>query len=358
MRGVSGWDDLTKAAGGIAAFATAFGGLAVAGVLEQVERNHAGWLLAALVAIVAAGVIWAAASAIPMRSSFRVGLEVAVAFLFAAGLLLGVRAIVLARGDDQRPSISAALTSEGGWTLEATVKAGGLRTDEHLRVLVEGISWQHDSEGGPTPVELGFARLYESWLGPDENGKVEHKVRVPLASAIGREAQDEVGVRAWVVPPLPASCQSASRRRRLDVCADYAPPSCFDRPARRSTGCIRLRLPRGPSGPQLNANWAQSGDDRRIAIKVGAGLVRPDTGSVTVNVYSLSGSSRQLVSSARLRPDARGTIDNSWNVPIATPRPVCVVAAIALQGHPPVERLRCPPAPEAGTAWTRLPADP
>lgn len=361
-----GWEDLTKAGAGVTALAAVIGGLAVAGVLEQVERNHSDWLLGAVASVLLAGVVWGAAAAIrktdPQWAKSKrlvhllLVLDLAVVFLFAAGVLSGVRGLFLAQQDSQRPSIAAAIKNESGLTLEGTVKAGGLRSDQHLRVIVEGITWGRDANDRPDPTNIKPAPLYESWLGPNESGDVEHTINLPLSAVVGPESQDEIGVQAWVVPSLPKDCDEtfkAMEETAMERCSDYVAPKCYDRPARGSTGCIRLRIPRSQSGPQLGANW--DGSASTLVLKVDAGGVRADSGVVSVHVFGDAAKKRRLLAVSRLRPDANGKVVSTWRIPIDRRySPVCAVAAIATDAGQ-LGKATCPPRDPTLTAWVRLP---
>jgi len=368
-----GWDDLTKAGAAVTALGVVLGGLAVAGVLEQVERNHSGWLFRAILLVVIAGALWGIAGAVksldePLKErlseKWHIWLDVAqvavgflIALLFAVGVVLGIHGVILAQQDSQRPSIVATINSQSGLALQGTVKAGGLRATSHLVVVVEGITWGRGAHGRPDPTkpETQYATLYQSWLGPNESGDVEHAINLPLSAVVGQESQDEIGVRAWVVPALSKGCvnKAFTAMETMENCSKYVAPDCYDRPAKGSTGCIRVRIPRSQSGPQLAATWDGSGST--LLLKVQAGGVRADSGVVSIHVFGDAAKKRRLLAVSRLRPDASGKVDSAWRVPIDLRYgPVCAVAAIASDAGD-LGKATCPPRHPTLTSWVRLP---
>ena len=172
---------------------------------------------------------------------------------------------------------------------------------------------------------------------------------------VGRESQDEIGVRAWVVPALSKNCvnMAFTAMKTMEKCSKYVAPDCYDRPAKGSTGCIRVRIPRSQSGPQLAANW--DGPSSMLLLKVQAGGVRADSGVVSIHVFGDAAKKRHLLAVSRLRPEANGKVDSTWRVPIDRRYgPVCAVAAIARDAGD-LGKVTCPPRNPTLTSWVRLP---
>jgi hypothetical protein len=106
----------------------------------------------------------------------QVLLAIGVVF-FAAGLIVAIALASIVPTTKEQPTVTAKLTrSAEGLSLEATVKAAGLRSDEVFRVVVDGISG------------ADLERLYTAEMGPDPAGKIDVILQIPLPPA-GRFAQ-------------------------------------------------------------------------------------------------------------------------------------------------------------------------
>lgn len=317
-------------------------------------RDHPWWLYLAATLITLAGISWLLSLLVGRHAKI---FQAVGAFIFGFGFLFGLVGVIRAHEETRKPRISAVMKTESGLTLEGSAKVDGLRSRDHLKVLVESITWERDSRGRPRPSFEFSRRLYEAWLGPDASGSVEHAIHLPLNAPVGEELQDEIGIRAWVVREPDAKCRRDDREadEPLD-CREDNPPPCFAREARGQTGCLRIRLPRSPSGPQLVATWgAGNANERILALRVGAEGVRPETGSVLVRVYGEGDQKDSAISSARLRPNVRGSVAAQSRIPVERRLPsVCVVAAIETDPGVRGGEPSCPPSEDVRTAWVRL----
>lgn len=92
-----------------------------------------------------------------------------------------------------RPTITAEIVEiDNTFTLNVNVVAVGLRNDEHILVTVEGLNREEvlsDVRAGrttddPRPGVDSLQTMYLSRTGPDENGKVELEIKVPLSPGL------------------------------------------------------------------------------------------------------------------------------------------------------------------------------
>jgi hypothetical protein len=264
------------------------------------------------------------------RDFFRWG---AFAFLIGMGAVLG--AIILHAREQPRPSITAKLTTvEGLEHFDSSVKAGGLQSHEHLRVLVEGILPPYQGAEGKAPLNKDKVvfhyriPLYFTVLGPNASGEVDYNVQLPLARRF-----ESIQVRAWVGEEV-----------------ENEPDSCF-RPAAfagkiKLPGCLTIRVPVRASLPVLGARWKAPRAKRpTLVVSVDAKdvpLTIPDVSLgltvlnrptlMVVRIYGLGSSSSSTEADDELflslmSPDRAGTIERSFR--IAVPRrftAVCVAA--------------------------------
>lgn len=153
--------------------------------------------------------------------------------LFISGFYGAVRLATESKGTKERPDISANLTSAtSGFAVEGTVKANGVRSDEHILFELWG-----------TPVTgERQALLYASRAGADPEGKVARSFKV------------ELGAGHW---------------SRVDVFArvggeENGTTRCD--PQVRSFACTTIWLPLSPAAPNITVTWPASPTNDRLAL--------------------------------------------------------------------------------------------
>jgi hypothetical protein len=287
------------------------------------------------------------------RHLFRLG---AVAFLL--GMCFVLAAIIRQAREQPRPSITAKLaTVEGQERFETSIKAGGLKGSEHLRMYVEGILPPHQGPQGKLILgkstnapEHFRVPLYFSVLGPDASGDVDYTVQLPLPRRF-----ESIQVRAWVgdtAGNAPEDCF-----RSVDFKVPTEPPTRsstdFVTDEKETTkeekfpGCLTFRVPFRAALPLLAASWKSPRSKKPVVVvsldakdvpltvpDVSKGvtvLARPTL--MAIRIYGLAERSTTDVGEelffSLIGPDREGTITRSFR--IAVPRryrAVCVAAAL------------------------------
>lgn len=268
------------------------------------------------------------------RNFFRAG---AFAFLIGMGTVLA--AIILQAREQPRPTITAKLmTVEGQESLETSIKASGLRGEEHLRLLMEGILPPHQGADGRVTFNKRTGApqyyrvpLYFSVLGPNASGDIDYTVQAPLARRF-----DSIQVRAWVgdLADEPEDCFRRVEPKR-DLPEDAKLP-----------GCVTIRVPVRATLPVLALRWSARSKKPVLIVSLDAKdmpLTVPDVSIrqtvlarstlMLVRAYGLASSSSSTDEDEELfvsllSPDRAGTVTQSFR--IAVPRrftAVCVAAA-------------------------------
>lgn len=288
--------------------------LAITGnLVGQMARNHP-WATFAAFGCAALAVFLGAVAAFALHEGSAAERRVLYAGLvvLGAGLLLTVYTGVSAWGDRPQPSIT--ITPKRGALVTVTVRASGLRSRDHLVVLVEQLS------RAGTPGQ----ELYGASLGPDAAGDVEETIDVPLPSG----DFDDIGARAWV---------------------GDEPRDCYR--SETSTGCVRVHVSRTQERPQLAVDWETFVRAPRLLIRLKAhNLPQRPTRSMTLRVYGLSPAQPvHVLAEWSLAPDAEGSFDRRLSVVVGHAfSDVCVVASTTTRE--PV----CPAPVEDGTVWSQL----
>lgn len=260
----------------------------------------------------------------PPRSTQR-RLVVLSALAFAIGLLWATWNAVATPGDTGRPSITAKFDTEEGLRLEGLVRASGLKSDQEVTVVVDGLIPNYK------PI-----RLYESHIGPDPAGVVELNLSVPLSPG----SYKYVGVGAFRGREGDSKCGANNQ------------------------GCLLLRVPPVSARPQLSAAWkGATQPNPTLLIDVSARDLRTDKAIWIRVVRSLAKDVNHLLYSSFLSPNSRGEVEGSLELPI--PRNISEICAAAIAVEPPravptttgsaKRRPRCPPGHvPLGTVWARL----
>jgi hypothetical protein len=177
---------------------------------------------------------------------------------FLVGMAYVTSAVIFAASVPQQPSITAILKEGSDPIFQATARATGMTADEHLRILVEGISpplrdaQGRLSRGDDGALTYDHISLYSSSLGPDAAGTVDDKLELPLTAA---RPFDSIEIRAWVSTGL-----------------GDKPNDCFTSVALNrhpnSTGCLTVRLPWIPRLPELDAALKTSGPNKSLVVSI------------------------------------------------------------------------------------------
>jgi hypothetical protein len=299
--------------------------LAITGdLVGRMARDHP-WATFAAFGCGAVAVFLGAVAAFGFRESSREERQALYLGLLVlgAGLVFTVYAGVTTWGDRPQPSVT--LTPRHGPLVGVTVHGTGLRSTDHLVVEVEQLLRTTDEQGQLTwkPGQP----LYSASLGPDGSGDVAQTVDVPLPPG----DFDDVGARVWV---------------------GTEPKDCY---AARTTGCVRVHIPRPQERPQLAVDWETFVRAPRVLIRVKAHNLPPrPSRSMTLRVYGIAPNVPARVLAAWfLAPDADGVFDRHLSVVVGHAfTDVCIVASITTRDPP------CPAPVEDGTVWSQLAVPP
>jgi hypothetical protein len=186
-------ETLTKVLSIAAAFAALLSSLAVTGVLGQMERNHGVLFAASCSCVFLAASLWVAvaifpSSAAPKPGATKWGDDIRRWFhdhgaesaqllglaALAAGLILGVVALIQTQNDPDQPSIT--VTELSATSMTARVNATGLSTRDTMQVRVDGLI----GAPGAVPTEGERKLLFWASLGGDIDGKIDLPVHVAI----------------------------------------------------------------------------------------------------------------------------------------------------------------------------------
>jgi hypothetical protein len=270
-------------------------------------------ILASVAAFIAArGRAWAA-----------VILDALAALVFFFGVVwIGNLAVETAE-ENERPRISGKVTmgADGVPTLEGTVTAEGLRTEEHvlIRVLGRSTFGLHRGRTGRDSLHEGVDEpagptqlLFATRMGPDRDGKVDRSFGLPLTPGL----YDVVDIQAVIIEPVDRVKQPRA-------------PACDE--ASRIFGCLSIWLPQPSSSPQLAVTWEPGTPTQALAINSKAGGVLGEGG---VRIYVLgraanSGDWSRPFHTSFLSPLPTGVVDSSIKIPLVRDySKVCVVASM------------------------------
>jgi hypothetical protein len=247
----------------------------------------------------------------------RIAVDVGIGVL-GAGLVVGVYAGIRTWGDRTEPSIAVRAT--GGSTVAVTVRDSGLRASDHVGVEVDQLLRVQQARG-----RLGWKAgqpLYSASLGPDASGKVDHTFTLSLPAG----DFDDLGAQAWI---------------------GEGPKPCNT----KTTGCVRVHIPRRQEWPQLAATWETYVRAPRLLVTLRARnlTIRPAR-SMTLRVYGLApAQAYRTLAEWSLAPDGDGRFDRRLAVVVGHAfTDVCVVASTSTRNP------QCPAPVENGPVWARL----
>jgi hypothetical protein len=245
-----------------------------------------------------------------------------------------VVATVLTALATQRPAVSASF-DRGTQDLKATVTAADLRTDDSIKVSVDGLKRMPDPNDR-SRFTYQQTQLAQSSSGPNGNGEVKLQIDVPIPLG----DFDDLGIRAWTrQKPQCASVETGKRKQqqRSDLSTNQA--AVADE-ADNTAGAACVILPIPAPRPSLTAAWEGTGQgSKSIKITAAAANVRSHVLVVDVTVRRKAASSTAKNMSApatrRLQyhvvgPGAAGQARTTLRVPIPDDaETVCAEAHIA-----------------------------
>ena len=295
------WDHVARAGVAVTALVAVAGGLAVTGVLAGAQRNHAGSIYVAVVAVLLASLVWAVWLLLPKtHAHWAVSLlpRILAAVMFAAGVLAIVAGVVQTQRDRQDPAIRVTLDPQT-LTLEGDVTVGGLAVHDRLLVQVDGLQLrQTDFKKTSPDYKASVTPLYRASLRPDADGKAGfatqdrraiRNLRCGGHTSMGQDTHQE---------PPNATCPMAL----LPYLEPYAGEEFRD----SRVGCVQLRLPSVLARPRVGLTWETHAKNRVLVVRVLAAQagVRP----VAVHVQEVGGSGAPLLD-AVIVPGATGAVD-------------------------------------------------
>lgn len=193
----------------IAPLTVAIGSLAVSGPLGRVQRNEPVLFVIALVVLVVGSALWFLTS-LPKNPKFWQVVAVVFVILGYGGAL----AVAVLTADNQpRPRIAATLNNERT-KITGTITAASMATDDRLAIFIEALARNEPGSEEEFSVD---ERLYRAFIGPDEDGKVEQSITMPLR----RKGVTDIRIKAFTGTDSP-------------VCDPLAPPAGSE--ARRQEG--------------------------------------------------------------------------------------------------------------------------
>ena len=249
----------------------------------------------------------------------------------------------------ERPGASAKLKqSEGGRTLEATIRANGLPATDYVHVRVNTLKWGEVTEEDVRQ-RRGFGEdLYWTDIGPNPKGEVDFSLEFPLP--LGD------------YPMILIMALSARGRRTLTDAKGNEIPPCES----HRSGCTIIQMPARSPLPQLSASWdIAAGTHPVLVVSLKAqDLLRVQATPQTTT--SSASSSALAEEKIRLRVRASGTAhspseaDLHWSVVTANSKGVVDISGITIPvsqsfSDACVTALLAPPsgsstAPQAGRA--------
>lgn len=226
--------------------------------------------------------------------SLRATMIVAGGIVFLAGLFGSFRLAVTSVRVKERPQLVANLVMESdvGAVLDGNVQAAGLRSNEHVHLLV--FVRKHNMEP---------ERAYESRTGPDQEGMAAHSFKLPMSTA---------GIAEIHVASLIAEATGA------------APGTCDS--LTRTAACVTIPVPAAASRPVVDLAWSVG--DAGIIASITTRMV--DVGaaeSVRVLVWRL-GDMTYLHRSSGVA-GAFGLYETSVDVPAGPPDGRLCILAVA-----------------------------
>lgn len=220
---------------GVATLTTALGLVGTAtGQVARMYRNYPGLTFVSVILVLIAFAVGLFALILwPTSKQPPRPMLVVAAGALVVGLVLGFSALFLSMSKSDRPSIDAKTTvvADGGGLvqLDATVEAGGARSDGTLVMVVNGV--------GPTTGDT-ITRLYYGKNGPNADGQLTDSVSLLLDPTIYQE------VRVYAV-----AYRSTQRGYVLDCDSRILGTNGLPKPstppdvAEELVGCSTLKVP-------------------------------------------------------------------------------------------------------------------
>jgi hypothetical protein len=179
------WSEVTGIAAAAGAIVTTIGGLAVAGALQRMQRDHGYFLIVSLSLAVFAAMLWLAFAIVKPAlgetthwgTANIVGRLVA-ALLFVGGIIVGILGMVQTQGDRPRPTVSATFDPET-LKLDATATAHNLGINGRLVTLIVGLKDKPDGT-------FDKQNRYVAISGPDQDGTISQHIVYTLPNGYSR----------------------------------------------------------------------------------------------------------------------------------------------------------------------------
>jgi hypothetical protein len=295
--------DVTKTAAAAATLVTLLGALAVSGVIDQMQRNHPWWTLAALVLVVLGSLLTLVAQLWfgTASASVRRTMDIFGALLFTAGVIAGLIGVVKTHGDSAQPSVTATFDPQA-LTLAATIHSDGLTKDGQLRIAVDGLVTADNGLYKGT-------NLYRAFVGPKSDGTVDH----PITVSIPPGRYTAVGVRAWTSTRNPP-CEE-----------DHLLTFGADR-----SGCAIVTLPNAEPRPELAVAWGKVAADGTKSLHVHIAVHNVSLRLVGLAIRGVTSNHRsKMLAVELLTPNPGGAVDESFDLPVSdSVKRVCVKARL------------------------------
>jgi hypothetical protein len=235
---------------------------------------------------------------------------VALGFVAFVGGLIGLGAIeALSIGANERPAIStvAKVTADGS-SLEGTVNAGGVETDQWVYLVVSGVNLETVKDpSGAKALQQNRSTLYQTRAGPDRTGKVSASFNV--AGIFGRFDFIRIG---------------ATLAKSLD---DEGVEACFsDVDASIEQSCATVYPPHTRERPVLTVSWEAplaETESNLLSVAVKSSVIDPDD----VVLLDVSDSEQgRILYRTMFSPTSAGGVDASAKVAVPfTAKSVCIV---------------------------------
>jgi hypothetical protein len=310
-----GVNEANKPAGAIAAGLAALTGVLVAaGVTGDVTGRMVGeepyWFGVGLILVVVGGVFAMIATLHVRKTKGERRLLVWGNWLLLLGLVCTAIAAVGVWSNTRRPSVAATPEATAdGTVLNVSVKDSGLDSTERVTLLVEPLNLVRGTRTRPFLVHR--ATIYSASLGSNDDGKVDHTVRLRLAAGL----TGFIGARAYLGDDLPKDC--------------YKVPAS-------GQGCVVVEIPHDAERPQLSASWGAANETLIVNLKARQNY----GGTITLRALGKASGPKATwseLASWSLAADSNGGFDRTLTVPgVSRFTSVCVVASRA-------GRRKCPP---------------
>jgi hypothetical protein len=218
--------NLTAIAGAAALVVSLVGLFVLTGVVGRVQRNEAGLFVAGMGTVVVAALVLLIAEQVGPTGApadtargartLRIGASV----LGTIGILLAVAASVSSARTTERPVVTGSFSSGSTTEFTATAKASNLSSSRRVIVIVDGLSGMGANWEAHT--------IYQAYLGPDSDGKVDHHVTLQIPqdshyAAVGVKAYTGLRDAAFDDTPCSTYPRQVSQPRQADRFSKQGP---------------------------------------------------------------------------------------------------------------------------------------